>query len=85
MSLVTVPMTVSRYRSFKATIRCRGISGMSIGRQSPAIHDWDAACAASPWGRADARMLTGSDRVREIEEEFLTDDDRRDYDTTWGH
>ena len=54
-------------------------------RGTAALDDWNAACAASPWGRADARMLTGSDRVREIEDEFLTDQDRRDYDTTWGH
>ena len=54
-------------------------------RGTPALDDWNAACAASPWGRADARMLTGSDEVREIEDEFLTDEDRRDYGSTWGH
>ncbi len=54
-------------------------------RGTAALDEWNEACAASPWGRADARMLTGSGKVREIEEKFLTDEDRRDYDTTWGH
>ena len=30
-------------------------------------------------------VLTGSDKVRDIEDEFLPDEDRRDYGSTWGH
>ena len=30
-------------------------------------------------------MLIGADKIRELEEDFLTDADKRDYDTTWGH
>ncbi len=54
-------------------------------RGTPALDAWNAACDANPWGRADARTLTGSDKVRDIEDEFLTDEARRDYDSTWGH
>lgn len=40
---------------------------------------------ASKWGPADQHMLVNLDRVREIEEQFLPERDRRDYENTWGH
>ena len=54
-------------------------------RGTRALDDWNAACDASPWGRANAPGLTGTDKVREIEKDHLTDEAQRDYDTTWGH
>ena len=54
-------------------------------RGTAALDDWGAQAAASKWGRADARMLIGADKVRDIERRFLPEEDQRDYDTTWGH
>lgn len=54
-------------------------------RGTAALDDWAAAVASNPWGAADRPMLVGNEKVREIEEEFLTEDARRDYDKTWGH
>ena len=39
----------------------------------------------SKWGPVEQSVLTGSGRIREIEEKFLTEDAKRDYDSTWGH
>jgi 2-methylisocitrate lyase-like PEP mutase family enzyme len=39
----------------------------------------------SKWGAVEQALLTGSPRIRELEEKYLTDDAKRDYDTTWGH
>jgi 2-methylisocitrate lyase-like PEP mutase family enzyme len=54
-------------------------------RGTAALADWDAAARRSKWGRADFRALVGADRVREIEEQFLPESKKRDYDSTWGH
>jgi hypothetical protein len=37
------------------------------------------------WGPVEQAVLTGTKRIREIEEKYLTDDAKRDYDNTWGH
>ena len=37
------------------------------------------------WGPVEQAVLTNTKRVREIEEKYLTDEDKRDYDNTWGH
>ena len=37
------------------------------------------------WGPVEQAILTNTARVREIEEKYLTDDQKRDYDSTWGH
>jgi 2-methylisocitrate lyase-like PEP mutase family enzyme len=39
----------------------------------------------SKWGPVEQQLLVGTKRIREIEEKFLTDDAKRDYDSTWGH
>lgn len=54
-------------------------------RGTAALDDWNAQCAASPWGRADAQRLFDGKKIREIEEKFLPEEAQRDYDKTWGH
>ncbi len=54
-------------------------------RGSAALRDWDAAARASKWGRADFGTLVGQPKIREIEERFLSEAAKRDYDSTWGH
>lgn len=54
-------------------------------RGTAALDDWSKRVADSPWGRADQRLLVGADKVREIEENSLPLEARRDYDSTWGH
>jgi 2-methylisocitrate lyase-like PEP mutase family enzyme len=54
-------------------------------RGTAALQDWDRASRASKWGRADFGALVGQPKVREIEERFLPESKRRDYDGTWGH
>ena len=39
----------------------------------------------SKWGPVDQHKLVGLQRIREIEEQFLPEADRRDYENTWGH
>jgi 2-methylisocitrate lyase-like PEP mutase family enzyme len=39
----------------------------------------------SPWGLVDRRQLVANDKVRTIEEIYLPEGQRRDYDRTWGH
>jgi 2-methylisocitrate lyase-like PEP mutase family enzyme len=39
----------------------------------------------SPWGRPDTKALLGAGKIREIEECYLPDNQRRDYAATWGH
>ena len=36
-------------------------------------------------GRPDTKALLGADKIREIEEHYLPDGQRRDYASTWGH
>ena len=55
-------------------------------RRGPeAFKDWAEMTGSGPGGKIDQKMLIGADKIRELEEEFLTDADKRDYDTTWGH
>lgn len=54
-------------------------------RGPQAIYDYADEMRASKWGPADQHMLVKLDRVREIEEQFLPERARRDYDNTWGH
>jgi 2-methylisocitrate lyase-like PEP mutase family enzyme len=39
----------------------------------------------SPYGKAELRRIIGYERIQEIEEKFLPESERRDYDGTWGH
>ncbi|MDA0240250.1 MAG: isocitrate lyase/PEP mutase family protein [Proteobacteria bacterium] len=50
-----------------------------------ALRAWQQRGRESKYGAANQKMLTGADRIREIEENFLTEEDKRDYDSTWGH
>ena len=50
-----------------------------------ALAEWSASVARSRWGRTDRRALLGNSRIRELEERYLPEDRRRDYDATWGH
>ena len=54
-------------------------------RGTAAIEDWNARAAESRWGAVDMGRLVGADRVRALEERYLPQDQRRDYDTTFGH
>jgi len=53
-------------------------------RGTPALADHAARSAASKWGRAEFRKLTGNARIRELER-FLPATQQRDYENTWGH
>ncbi len=54
-------------------------------RGPEAMYEYAAEIRASKWGVADQHKLVGLEHVREIEERFLPERDRRDYDGTWGH
>jgi hypothetical protein len=54
-------------------------------RGTVALREWDARASKSPWGRPDTKALLGADKIREIEERYLSDGQRRDYASTWGH
>ncbi|NQV57819.1 MAG: isocitrate lyase/PEP mutase family protein [Rhodospirillales bacterium] len=50
-----------------------------------ALTDFNKWIADGPYGLVNQKMLTNADRVRDVEDKFLTEDDQRDYDNTWGH
>ncbi|MFI6542414.1 oxaloacetate decarboxylase [Streptomyces prunicolor] len=52
---------------------------------TPALDDWSRKVADSPWGPAPLPSLTGTERVRQLEDEFLPAESRRDYESTFGH
>jgi 2-methylisocitrate lyase-like PEP mutase family enzyme len=54
-------------------------------RGTAAIEEWNARAAESRWGPVDLGRLVGADGVRGLEERYLPQDQRRDYDTTFGH
>ena len=54
-------------------------------RGPAALEDWNKFISSGPGGRVNQKDLTNADKIRQIEEEFLTEADRRDYDNTWGH
>lgn len=54
-------------------------------RGVPALADWRADVAASPYGAIDLSVLTRADDVKALEKRFLTEDAQRDYDSTFGH
>jgi 2-methylisocitrate lyase-like PEP mutase family enzyme len=54
-------------------------------RGTAAIEEWNARAAESRWGPVDMGRLVGADGVRGLEERYLPQDQRRDYDTTFGH
>ena len=54
-------------------------------RGPAAQYDFAAEIRASKWGPVDQHKLVGLNQVREIEERFLPERERRDYEHTWGH
>ena len=54
-------------------------------RGKPALDDWAAGVRASPYGAVQLKTVVNSGKVREIEDAFLPDSVKRDYDSTWGH
>ena len=54
-------------------------------RGKPALDDWAAGVRASPYGAIQLKTVVNSAKVREIEDAFLPDSVKRDYDNTWGH
>ncbi|MBT7033083.1 MAG: isocitrate lyase/PEP mutase family protein [Rhodospirillaceae bacterium] len=50
-----------------------------------ALADFNKWVADGPYGLVNQKMLTNADRVREVEDNYLTEDDQRDYENTWGH
>ncbi|MDX1483722.1 MAG: isocitrate lyase/PEP mutase family protein [Alphaproteobacteria bacterium] len=50
-----------------------------------ALRDVALTAQGSPYGRAELRRIMGFERIQEIEDRFLPDDQRRDYASTWGH
>lgn len=51
-------------------------------RGAAAIDDWEAASSAAPAGRLNRRTLLKDAQIRELEEQFLTNETRRDYLST---
>jgi hypothetical protein len=54
-------------------------------RGSQALLDWGARAAKSPFGQPDTKALLGFEKIRELEEQFIPAESRRDYANTWGH
>lgn len=54
-------------------------------RGTAALADAAQRAKNSPWGIADRGVIVGNDMIRELEDRFLPDDVRRDYDHTFGH
>ena len=50
-----------------------------------ALADFNKWIADGPYGLVNQKMLTNADRVRQVEDNFLTEADQRDYENTWGH
>ena len=54
-------------------------------RGTKALDDFYERSAASPWGKAEFARFTQAAEVRPLEEAFIPESQRRDYETTWGH
>ncbi len=50
-----------------------------------ALREWDAQVAKGRWGKVDLGKITGFDKIRALEENFMPEAAQRDYATTWGH
>jgi methylisocitrate lyase len=50
-----------------------------------ALAEWSEAVGNSRWGRTNRRILLGNEKIRELEELYLPQGSKRDYETTWGH
>jgi len=54
-------------------------------RGSVALDDWRENVKTSRYGAVDMSKLTGTDEVRQLEQNFLSQSAQRNYDNTWGH
>jgi 2,3-dimethylmalate lyase len=54
-------------------------------RGTRALDDATARILANPYGRPDMRELLQSGVIKSVEDAYLPDDKKRDYETTWGH
>ena len=54
-------------------------------RGKPALDDWAAGVRASKYGAVQLKTVVHSAKVREIEDAFLPESEKRDYESTWGH
>lgn len=54
-------------------------------RGAVALDEWAARAHAAKAGPARQNALVGNDTVRRLEEQFLPDEQQRDYGTTFGH
>jgi 2-methylisocitrate lyase-like PEP mutase family enzyme len=50
-----------------------------------ALADFKKWVDDGPYGLVSQKMLTNAERVRAVEDNFLTEADQRDYENTWGH
>jgi 2-methylisocitrate lyase-like PEP mutase family enzyme len=54
-------------------------------RGPAALAERSSAARASKWGLVDQKGLMGAYKIRALEDLYLPDEKRRDYDSTWGH
>lgn len=54
-------------------------------RGKPAIDDWAESVRNSRFGAVQLKTVVNSAKVREIEDKFLPEAAKRDYEGTWGH
>ena len=54
-------------------------------RGKPALDDWASGVRASKYGAVQLKTVVNSAKVRELEDAFLPDSEKRDYESTWGH
>jgi len=54
-------------------------------RGKPAIDDWAESVRSNKFGAVQLKTVVNSAKVREIEDNFLPDAAKRDYEGTWGH
>ncbi|MGG1659903.1 isocitrate lyase/PEP mutase family protein [Brevibacillus sp. NRS-1366] len=54
-------------------------------RGTEALLKWGQSIENSPFGRAHLDHLTGAAEVRELEELYLPESVKRNYESTWGH
>lgn len=92
------PPTVEEWEELGARIVLYPVQAATVGMQASwevlndlkerggvALQDFFAKAESSKWGRVKLKDLTGDDKIKEVEDAYLTDEAKRDYDTTWGH
>ena len=54
-------------------------------RGPAALQEWMQRGRESKYGAVDQKMLTNADKIKDIEDKYLTEANQRDYESTWGH